>query len=215
MCILRFHARAGCLQTYETLLKQLSSLQGSDKEQDQYAVDCVAPADRNFNVPCESGIRYPSLIAIMNSRRQMMWRKAVMCHNVCVHILPCTLYIVQYTQLYMVYTLLTWYFPRPTQNIVLAAYALISTFSNQAGLNLHRILHPVWHCQTEKHPPQRGWSTHIGRLIRPCAGCLQSLLRGSGKTCRISWGFQTKLIGCLNQVPVGLQQSSIISFKHM
>jgi hypothetical protein len=33
--------------------------------------------------------------------------------------------------------------PRPTQNIVLAAYALISTFSNQAGLNLHRILHPV------------------------------------------------------------------------
>ena len=71
MCILRFHARAGYLQTYETLLKQLSSLQGSDKEQDQYAVDCVALADRNFNVPCESGIRYPSLIAMMN-RRQMM-----------------------------------------------------------------------------------------------------------------------------------------------
>jgi hypothetical protein len=51
MCILRFHARAGYLQTYETLLKQLSSLQGSDKEQGQYAVDCVALADRNFNVP--------------------------------------------------------------------------------------------------------------------------------------------------------------------
>ncbi len=48
MCILRFHARAGYLQTYETLLKQLSSLQGSDKEQDQYAVDCVALADRNL-----------------------------------------------------------------------------------------------------------------------------------------------------------------------
>jgi hypothetical protein len=91
MCILRFHARAGHLQTYETLLKKLSSLQGSDKEQDQYTVDCVALADRNFNVPCESGIRYPSLIAMMN-RRQMMWRKAVMCHNVSV-----------YTAMYSVY----------------------------------------------------------------------------------------------------------------
>jgi hypothetical protein len=48
MCILRFHARAGYLQTYETLLKHFSSLQGSDKEQEQYAVDCVALADRNF-----------------------------------------------------------------------------------------------------------------------------------------------------------------------
>ncbi len=75
MCILRFHARAGYLQTYETLLKQLSSHQGSDKDQhelDQYSVECVALADRNFNVPCESGIRYPSLIAMLN-HRQMMW----------------------------------------------------------------------------------------------------------------------------------------------
>ena len=75
MCILRFHARAGYLQTYETLLKELQSHPGPDLDcvepdaaaepADQYAVDCVALADRNFNVPCESGIRYPSLTAML------------------------------------------------------------------------------------------------------------------------------------------------------
>ncbi len=55
MCTLRFHARAGYLQTYETLLKQFSSLPGSDK--DPVCCECVTLADRNFNVPCESGIR--------------------------------------------------------------------------------------------------------------------------------------------------------------
>ena len=83
MCILRFHARAGYLQTYETLLKELQSHPGSDgvepmaEHADQYAVECLALADRNFNVPSESGIRYPSLIAIMN-RHDMRWRIAVM-----------------------------------------------------------------------------------------------------------------------------------------
>ena len=90
MCILRFHARAGYLQTYETLLKELQSHPGSDgvepeapelaasaEPADQYAVECLALADRNFNVPSESGIRYPSLIAIMN-RHDLRWRIAVM-----------------------------------------------------------------------------------------------------------------------------------------
>ncbi len=50
MCVPRFHARAGYLQTYETLLKLISSLPGSDKDQlDQYPVECVALADHNFN----------------------------------------------------------------------------------------------------------------------------------------------------------------------
>jgi hypothetical protein len=84
MCILRFHARAGYLQTYETLLKELSSHHGSEGSEgaaaDQYAVECVALADRNLNVPCESGIRYPSLVAMMH-RREMMWRPSVICHS--------------------------------------------------------------------------------------------------------------------------------------
>ena len=39
---------------------------------DQYEVETVALADRNFNVPCESGIRYPFLIAMLNLR-DMRW----------------------------------------------------------------------------------------------------------------------------------------------
>jgi hypothetical protein len=81
MCILRFHARAGYLQTYETLLNEINSHPDSDEvPQDQYAVESVALADRNFNVPCESGIRYPSLIVMMN-RRQMAWRPTVIHHH--------------------------------------------------------------------------------------------------------------------------------------
>ncbi len=58
MCIMCFHARAGYLQTYETLLKEIYPLPGSDEVQlDQYAVECVALADSNFNVSCESGSR--------------------------------------------------------------------------------------------------------------------------------------------------------------
>jgi hypothetical protein len=69
MCILRYHARAEYLQTYETLLKEIKSYHGSAPvAPDQYAVKCAALADRNFNVPCETGIRYPSLIYMINSR---------------------------------------------------------------------------------------------------------------------------------------------------
>jgi hypothetical protein len=53
MCILRFHARAGYLQHYETLLKELNAHPVSDSvPPDQYEVERVALADRNLNVPC-------------------------------------------------------------------------------------------------------------------------------------------------------------------
>ncbi len=79
MCIIRFHARVGYLQTYETLLKEINAhprsayVPGAD---DQYQVECLALADRNMNIPCESGIRYPSLTAMLNSR-DMYWRITV------------------------------------------------------------------------------------------------------------------------------------------
>ena len=80
MCILRFHARAGYLQTYETLLKEIKNHPESDGSNsaplDQYAVESVALADRNLNVPCESGIRYPSLVAMLN-RQELLWRPTV------------------------------------------------------------------------------------------------------------------------------------------
>ena len=81
MCILRFHARAGYLQHYETLLKEIDLHPTSDAPQDepgdQYEVERFALADRNLNVPCESGIRYPSLVA-MHNRQLMTSRITVM-----------------------------------------------------------------------------------------------------------------------------------------
>ena len=77
MCIIRLHARAGYLQQYETLLKKINSHPGSEEvPPDQYEVEKVALADRNFNVQCETGIRYPSLVAMMN-RQEMCWRPSV------------------------------------------------------------------------------------------------------------------------------------------
>ena len=64
MCILRFHARAGYLQHYETLLKEveLHPAPKADQQEpvDQCDVELCTLADRNHNVLCESGIRYPS-----------------------------------------------------------------------------------------------------------------------------------------------------------
>jgi hypothetical protein len=86
MCILRFHARAGYLQTYETLLKELNTHPGSDRvEPDQYAVECVALAVQNLNVACESGICYPSLIAMIN-RHDMTWRTTVISYVLHYHL---------------------------------------------------------------------------------------------------------------------------------
>ena len=82
MCILRFHARAGYLQTYETMLDQLKSHPDSDKvPQDQCDVERHSLTDCTFNVPCESGISYPSLVVMLN-RPEMMWRPTVIIYYV-------------------------------------------------------------------------------------------------------------------------------------
>jgi len=71
MCILRFHAQAGYLQHYEALLKELNSHVPEDvpsqaEPQDQYEVERFALADRNHNLPSETGLRYPSLLVMCN-----------------------------------------------------------------------------------------------------------------------------------------------------
>ena len=79
MCIIRFHARAGYLQQYAILLtgKEISLHPGSEEvPPNQYAVETVALADRNFNAQCESVIRYPSLVAMLN-RPEMCWQPLV------------------------------------------------------------------------------------------------------------------------------------------
>ena len=68
MCILHFHARAGYLQTYETLLKEINMHPGSALvEDDQFLVESVALSDRNFNLACKNGIQFPTLVAMLNS----------------------------------------------------------------------------------------------------------------------------------------------------
>ncbi len=68
------------LQTYETLLKEIKNHPESDSSNsaplNQYTVESVALADRNLNVPCEEGIRYPSLVAMLN-RQELLWRPTV------------------------------------------------------------------------------------------------------------------------------------------
>ena len=77
MCILRFHARAGYLQTYETLLKEINMHPGSAPvDDDQFLVESVALSDSNFNLACKTGIQYPTLVAMLN-RPSMMWRTSV------------------------------------------------------------------------------------------------------------------------------------------
>jgi hypothetical protein len=91
MCIIRFHARVGYMQTYETLLKEINAHPGSAHvpgADNQYQVECLALADRNMNIPCESGIRYPSLTAMLN-RRDMYWRITVRFQ----FNLACTMYV--------------------------------------------------------------------------------------------------------------------------
>jgi hypothetical protein len=93
MCILRFHARAGYLQHYETLLKELNTHPATDPvPPDQYEVERVALSDRNLNVPCESGIRYPSMLAMLNRRQQQSKMSVMFC---LIHV---------HTQLYIVCT---------------------------------------------------------------------------------------------------------------
>jgi hypothetical protein len=87
MCILRFHARAGYLQHYEALLKELEDVTEADgsqaEPQDQYDVERVALSDRNHNLPSETGLLYPSLRVMSN--RHLTMRITVTCSYMVVH----------------------------------------------------------------------------------------------------------------------------------
>ncbi len=73
MCILCFHARAGYLQANENLLKEVNLHPGSAPvADDQYHVESVALADRNFNIACYTGICYPSLVVMLNCQSMLL-----------------------------------------------------------------------------------------------------------------------------------------------
>ena len=72
MCILRFHALAGYLLTNETLLNEINMHPGSALvDDDQFIVESVVLSDRNFNLACETGIQYPTLVTMLNSRSML------------------------------------------------------------------------------------------------------------------------------------------------
>ena len=54
----------GFLRHYERLLAKLEGL--PDAPGDKYAADSQVLCDSNFNVACETGIRYPTLPAMLN-----------------------------------------------------------------------------------------------------------------------------------------------------
>ena len=109
MCILRFHARAGYLQHYETLLKELNAHPASDPvPPDRYEVERAALSDHNLNVPCASGICYPSMLVMLH-RRQTQSKILVILYihvyTMYIHVLynvhTCTYMFIQCTYMYV------------------------------------------------------------------------------------------------------------------
>ena len=70
LCILRFHTRMGFLGHYERLLSEVEGYPAEPA--DAYAADMQILCDRNFNVTCETGIRYPTLPAMLNRDALLM-----------------------------------------------------------------------------------------------------------------------------------------------
>ena len=104
MCILRFHARAVYLQHYEALLKELQEHVPEDvvsqaAPEDQYDVERVALADRNHNLPSETGLRYQSLLVMCNRHLTTM-HLLVICPYIGVHT-STYLYILVHTSMYL------------------------------------------------------------------------------------------------------------------
>ena len=86
MCILLVHARAGYLQHYETLLKELNAHPASDPvPPDQYEVERVALADRNLNLPCESVLRYPSHMVMLTRRMTIIENFGISLSSTCTY----------------------------------------------------------------------------------------------------------------------------------
>jgi len=215
MCILRFHARAGYLQHYETLLKELNEHPASDPVPDQYEVECAALSDRNLNVPCESGLRFPSYM-VMLQRRQTQSRISVnFClvhvHTVLYCVCTCSHMIHTCMYMYMHLTQCAWQAKskQSTGCVSLDINLLKQSriFSSRPELSLQGTLHPLYPFQMDLFPIQSGWITYTGRQILSCVGCQPNWQSGLVRTCRMSWDFLTKLIRGQSLALVGPLQS--------
>jgi hypothetical protein len=80
MCIRRSHTCAGYLQHYKTLLKELNVHPASDPvPPDQYEVECASPSDQNLNVPCKSGICFPSMLVMLHHQQTQSKISVILC----------------------------------------------------------------------------------------------------------------------------------------
>ncbi len=187
MCIPLYHALAGYLQTYETLLKEINSHPGSAPvPTDQYNVECAALADHNFNVPCKTGIHYPSLLTMINCR-DMLWRPTVTFCNVNVY----TLTYLVYTLTYLCVHIYTWYIlwlsiddqasDRDSAGFVLLDINLLKPS------RIEFVQGPAPPLTLgEGQAPYPNWLEFTGRHTQRCAGCRQSWQSGSGRIFRKS-----------------------------
>ena len=183
---------------------------------DQYDVERFALADRNLNVPCESGIRYPSLV-VMHNRELMTSRITVIYTHPYVHTITNTVYTGMYWYVLIV-NLTNCVLCRPTQSNPLDVYALTSIFSSPAELSCRRmpLSHP-WHSiMGILHLPLLpGWSMITGLVTLSCDGCPQSLLNGLAKTCKRRWDFLTRQTRERARELGGHRTNSIISCRNM
>jgi len=76
----RYHCRRGLLQQYEQLLEDMVGPgEARDLQLDRTRMAKALTGDRNFSIPCELGVRYPTLRAMIN-REDLQLRKSVRFH---------------------------------------------------------------------------------------------------------------------------------------
>ena len=72
LCIMRWHVRAGHLQYLRSLDADANDCEGGGKEEAEDMLGCPSPARLTHDsLPCELGIRYPNLQAILAGKRNI------------------------------------------------------------------------------------------------------------------------------------------------
>jgi hypothetical protein len=69
LCILRYHCRRGLVQQNGQMLEDMFDVNESDARTlaiDHDKIEQALTGDRNFSIPCELGVRYPMLKAMLN-----------------------------------------------------------------------------------------------------------------------------------------------------
>ena len=141
----------------------------------------------------------------MLNRRQMMWRKVVMCHTVSVYTALYYVYLAIYSAVHCIHF---------TDMVFAQANSKHCSGCTRLDLNplkpsrIEFIEDPTPDLTVpDREASSPTWLEYVYRTAHPALRWLPTkLAEWIGKTCRMSWGFPTKLIGGLNPVPVGLQQ---------